>query len=100
MTDILTFCSKLQQEDITSIYDDLKPCPFPKSMEEAVCPQSPGLATVDWSIFQLGNSAAGALTLPERVIDETRKIPIEIKETRTVMNMKYKLESRKTKVEL
>lgn len=48
----------------------------------------------------VGNSAAGALTLPERVIDETRNIPSDIKETREVLNTKYKLDNRKTKIEL
>ena len=48
----------------------------------------------------VGNSAAGALTLPERVIAETRNIPTDIKYTRAVMNRKYKLENRQTKTEV
>ena len=54
MRDILTFYNNLRQRTITTDAGGIESYPFPKSMEEAVCPQSPGLATVDWSIFQLG----------------------------------------------
>lgn len=56
MIDILTFYNELEQTDGTSISNYLKPYSFPKPMEEAICPQGPGLATLDWSIFQLGIS--------------------------------------------
>ena len=57
MRDILTFYNYLRLADNTSTLEGgLEPCMFPKSMEQAVCPQPPGLATADWSIFQLGTS--------------------------------------------
>ena len=93
--------------DTLSFYDCLlrdekihtTPIPFPPSVEAAVSPECPGVATLDWSLFQIGNSASGSLKVPERVTKDLTRIDPVIRETQEFLNKKYSVDSRKTIVD-
>ena len=48
-------------------HEEVKSLQFPPSMEDAVSPELLSFKTFLWALFQLGNSASNALTVPKRV---------------------------------
>ncbi len=81
--------SDLIKEYVTYNTSPLDVKPFPPSIEDAISPELPGLNTLKWSLFQLGNSASGAKQIPNNVID--------LKDSSPDMYKKYKdPESRRT----
>lgn len=48
-------------------HEEVKSLPFPPSMEDAVSPEFLSFKTILWALFQLGNSASNALTVPKRI---------------------------------